>query len=84
MAGQALGCVLPMGKAPVLTNCVVPLVGLLCQKLPPKLPRGWSTEEPVETAVRFGPSHGDKPGPGKQEVLGLLKAVPGALQPTPN
>ena len=49
MAGQGLGCVLPTGKAPVLTNCVVPLVGLLCQKLPPKLPRGWSTEEPVRS-----------------------------------
>lgn len=32
MAGQGLGCVLPTGKAPVLTNCVVPLVGLLCAK----------------------------------------------------
>lgn len=49
MAGQALGCVLPMGKAPVLTNCMVPLVGLLCQKLPPELPLSWSIEEPVRS-----------------------------------
>lgn len=32
MAGQGLGRVLPMGKAPVLTNCMVPLLGLLCAK----------------------------------------------------
>lgn len=32
MAGRGPGCVLPKSKALVLTNCMVPSVGLLCAK----------------------------------------------------
>lgn len=85
MAGQGLGCVLPKGKAPVFTNHRLPWCLLLCQKLPPELSGAGPLKNQleVETAVKLGPSHRDEPGPGKQEVLGLLKGVPGALQPTP-
>ena len=48
MAGRGLGCILPKDKAPVLTDCMVPLVGLLCAKNSHLSSlRGWSTEEPV-------------------------------------
>lgn len=79
MAGQGLGCVLPMGKAPVLTNCVVPLVGLLCAKNSHLSSCSGASpltnQLEVEIAVRLRPSQGDGPEPRMQEVLGSFSKV---------
>lgn len=78
MAGQGLGCVLPTGKAPVLTNCVVPLVGLLCAKNSHLSSLGASplkNQLEVEIAVRLRPGQGDRPEPRRQEVLGSFSKV---------
>lgn len=79
MAGQGLGRVLPMGKAPVLTNCMVPLVGLLCAKNSHLSSLGGASPLKnlleVEIAVRLGPGRGDGPEPRRQEVLGSFSKV---------
>lgn len=67
-----------------MTNCMVPLVGLLCAKNSPVSSlRGSSMEEPVRSRNSCEAQR-DGPGPGRQGILGSFSRVcPAPSTPLP-